>query len=198
MNKIIAEIDEYLVRLELARDLLARVNRIDAPRKASTKQRPSRATQPPVALPPRGTRLQASEPRGTRERSSTNEDGPVDTVSKPESSAADTSSVTNNSSPLTLVETQIPVKSVEPLIKKTIVAPSRSYRATRPRASIVKPPTSRPAIEHSDSSQPKIVVLSPEEAKRARERVVQPAPIRRFTSGAPPTGKRAFEALFRD
>jgi hypothetical protein len=60
----------------------------------------------------------------------------------------------------------------------------------------VKPLADRPAIARSGSSGSRIVVISPEEARRAREHAAQVTPMPRFARMIPSSGRLAFEALF--
>jgi hypothetical protein len=195
IDKIITEIDEYLVRLTTARDLLAGANHTVVHRKASTKQQQNRAMQPTVAARFRGTRIQASK---LRRIDNTSESKSIDPLNAPKSFPADTTSVTRESFAPIQVEARVPIRREAFPVEKQLPKPGGSQRRTRQRASIVKPLSVQPAIARNDSSSNKIVVVSPEEVRRARERAVQTAPKRRITSMIPSSGRLAFEALFGD
>ena len=196
LDKIIAEIDEYLARLEMARDLLAGANRTVTHRTAATKQHRNRAMQPETALRSRGSRRQASNRQRTGRRANTNEGAFTESFRVPGSSAPDATTTTKQLSPPAQVQALIPITSVGPKLAERLPQPNASQRRTRRRAAVVKPLTDRPAIARSDSNSYRIVVISPEEAKRAREHTAQATPKPRSTRIVPSSGRLAFEALF--
>jgi hypothetical protein len=181
LDKIIAEIDEYLARLEMARDLLAGANRTVTHRTVASKQHRNRAMQPETALRSRGSRRQASKRPRTGRRGNTNEGARTKQLSPPAQDQA-----------------LIPTNTAGPPLAERLPRPNASQRRTRRRAAVVEPLTDRPAIARSDSSSCRIVVISPEEARQAREHAAQATPKPRFTRMIPSSGRLAFDALFRN
>jgi hypothetical protein len=196
LDKIIAEIDEYLARLEMARDLLAGANRTVTHRTVATKQHRSRAMQPETALRSRGTRRQPSKRPRTGRRAHTNEGAFTESFCVPGSSAPNATPTTKQLSLPAQVQALIPITSVGQPLAERLPRPNASQRRTRRRVAVVKPLTDRPAIARSESSSSRIVVISPEEARRAREHAAQATPKPRFTRIIPSSGRQAFEALF--
>lgn len=195
-DKIIAEIDEFLARLEMARNLLAGANRIGTYRTSATKQKRNRAMQPETALRSRGTRRQASKRPRTGRRANTNEGELAESLRLPGSPAPDATTTIKQLSLTAQVQSLIPISSVGPPFAERLPRPSALQRRTRRRAAVVKPLADRPAIAQGGSSGSRIVVISPEEARRAREHAAQVTPSPRFARMIPSSGRLAFEALF--
>jgi hypothetical protein len=182
----------------MARDLLAGANRIGTHRTAATKHQRNRAMQPETALRSRGTRRQASKRPRTGRRANTNEGAFEESFHVPGSNATDATTTTKQLSLTAQVQTPIPITSVGPPFAERLPRPSALHRRTRWRAAVVKPLADRSAIARSGSSGSRIVVISPEEARRAREHAAQVTPKPRFARMIPSSGRLAFEALFGD
>jgi hypothetical protein len=151
----------------MARNLLAGADRTVTHLTAATKQHRNRPMQPEAALRSRGSRRQASK--------------------RPDATT------TAKQLPPAQVQALIPITSVEPKLAERLPRPNASQRRTRRRADVAKALTDRPAIARSDSSSCRIVVISPEEARRAREHAAQATPKPRFTRVIPSSGRLAFE-----
>jgi hypothetical protein len=181
----------------MARDLLAGANRTVTHRTAATKQHRNRPMQPEAALRSRGSRRQASKRQRTGRRANTNEGAFTESFRVPGSSAP-AATTTAKQSPPAQVQALIPITSVGPKLAEPLPRPNASQRRTRRSAAVVKPLTDISTIARSDSSSCRIVVISPEEARRGRELAAQPISKPRFSRNIPSSGRLAFEALFEN
>jgi hypothetical protein len=182
----------------MARELLARVNSTVTPRSTATEKHLNRAMQPATAQRSPGAFRQGSKRLRTSSRASTIEGAFTASFCPPRRSAPyETTKNTELFSP-TLVQQLIPINSVAAPLADRPAERSDPQRRTRRRATVIKPLTYRTAIARSAPSSSRIVVISPEEARRARENAAQATPKPRFTRVIPSSGRLAFEALFSD
>lgn len=181
----------------MARELLAHANHAVTHRTASTKQHRNRPMQPAVKPRSRRTRRQTPKRPQTDTGANTIEGAFTGSFRAPETSAPDTPAASAQLSPLTQVQAPMQINSVKSPLAKRLLRPIASERRTRQYPVVVKPSTDRPAIAKSGSSN-RVVVISPEEARRAREHAAQDTPKPRLTRIIPSSGRLAFEALFRD
>ena|ERR1700733_9243090 len=181
----------------MARDLLAAANHPVTHREASTQQHRNRPMQPATAPRSRRNKRTSIERSRTGTRANTNEGAFTESFCLPECSGPSAITTKLLSLP-TQAQALIPINSVRPPLAERLLGPSPSQRGTRRRTAVVKPSTDRPAIAQSGPSSSRIVVISPEEARRAREHDAQATPKRRLTRISPSSGSLAFEALFSD
>jgi hypothetical protein len=205
MLSIINEIDAYLSRLRLARELLAE-SLAGAPAKKTRKK--SNTKTPPPALSPAAQAPASSRSKVRRSARTSAQKRVAPAVHVLSSPPAQLEDVASSSDALSIdaAETPaLPEVNAERLASLPNISVERiPYRG--PRGSIrhsharslkaSEPPHGTGALVGSVNS--KIVVVSPEQAKKERERTAQPEvqPRTVFRSGS--TGRLAFESLFKD
>jgi hypothetical protein len=197
LAEIINEIDAYLLRLRQARDLLAASTtteqRSRGPRRqtALSVRRRVWATRNAQPLPekklPSGIATRKAKPVAENLRGSQNR------VSVTVESAE------RNEPALSAPEPALhQLDGALSLQKENRRATPQLSRPVRKEKAPAKPESPKPATALSRSVPTGWIVVSAEEAKRQREPEAHPAQLRSNTPSRGLTGKRAFEALFRD
>ena len=193
MLDIISQIDAYLSRLHLARDILAR-SLPDPPAKRKVKTSTSKRTGPvasteaqhPASLQ---SKFRRSPRTGARKRA-------VSVLSIP-SSPPQAENIPENSA-LPVVNTErLPSLPNINIVRIPYRGSKGSIRTSHTRGLKVSEPThGTGALVGSVNS--KIVVVSPEQARKEHERIAQPEirPRAVYKSGL--SGRVAFESLFKD
>jgi hypothetical protein len=205
MLGIISQIDAYLSRLHLARDILAK-SLPDPPAKRKEKTSPSKKAGPVVS-----TKAQHPASSRSKFRRSPRTDARKRVVSVPHISSSPTHQVKDGASLAELVSITVPENHVLPVVNTELLpslpninivrlpykGPRGSIRTSHTRGLKVSEPThGTGAVVGSVNSR--IVVVSPVQAKKEHERIAQPEiqPRAVFKSGL--TGRVAFESLFKD
>ncbi len=192
--EIIKQIDAYLSRLHLARDILAK-SLFDPPAKRTAKTSTSKKTGPVVstkAQHPASSRSQfRRSPRtGAQKRV-------VSVAHIPSSPTPQAENIPENSAvPGVNTERLSSLPDIN-IVRLPYRGPRGSIRISHTRGLKVSEPThGTRALVGSVNS--KIVVISPEQARKEHEGIAQPEirPRAVFKSGL--TGRVAFESLFKD
>jgi hypothetical protein len=191
--EIIAEIDAYLRCLRQARDLLAGCSEVAGPRDASRRQMSIEVTQKSsvcsarVRIPKIKTRQRAAQ------RKTKSESKAVDLLVAPDSMTA----VQATQFQPHATSQQSPPGEKTPFF----AGENRAQDAKRQRSGWRKQTTAsesaKPANALAGAVPLRVVVVSAEEARKARERAVPSAVRRQSVSGAGLSGRMAFEALFK-
>jgi len=202
---IINQIDASLSRLRLARDILAK-SPTDPPAKRSKKKPPSKKKA--GVAPPKPQHLTSAAAK-TRRRTRTDTSNDVARVAHIPSSSiapADDVALLSGLASITvppdaaLAEadaSRLPSPPDIAVRRLPYKGPRQSLRLSHTRSlEISEPAHSRGALVASVNS--KIVVVSPAQARKERERTTQPEiqPRSLFKSGL--TGRLAFDSLFKD
>jgi hypothetical protein len=203
MLEIISQIDTYLSRLQLARDILAKSL---PPAERKVKASNPKKTGPVVstkAQHPVSSRSQVR--RGPRTGAQKRAVSVVHVPSSPTPQAedcaplADSVSITvpENHAPPGVNTERLPSLPNIDVVRLPYRGPRGSIRTSHPRGLKVSEPThgTGALVGYVNS---KIVVVSPEQARREHERIAQPEiqPRAVFKSGL--TGRVAFDSLFKD
>ncbi len=203
MLSIINQIDVYLSRLCLARSILAKTVP-DLPAKRNEKKPPSKKTRTVASTKAQRQASSRSDVRRSPRSGAQKRVVPVAHIpDSPTTHAEDIASLSGLLSmtvpenlALSNANTQRPLPDVN-IERLPYRGPRESARPSRARSPKVSEPTQGTgALVGSVNS--KIVVVSPEQARRERERPAQPEiqPRTVFKSGL--TGRLAFESLFKD
>jgi hypothetical protein len=196
--EIIDEIDAYLSRLRLAREILVRT-----------------VTEAPQKRAPRGKRkyFRLADPgisgkrRAEEKKSRSNEPAAHPSKEKEHGEPAVQVSlaVPQQTSHQELSPIVEPRRAVQQSVAITRLPSSRrisSIRSGRNRAvkpaSVTPADASKPAIALAGPAGTRIVVVSAEQVQREREQAARPVATRPRLPGSGLTGRRAFEALFKD
>lgn len=193
MLDIISQIDAYLSRLHLARDILAR-SLPDPPAKRKVKTSTSKRTGPvasteaqhPASLQ---SKFRRSPRTGARKRV-------VSVLSIP-SSPPQAENIPENSAVPGVNTERLPSLPDINIVRLPYRGPRGFIRTSHTRGLKVSEPThgTGPLVGSVNS---KIVVVSPEQARKEHERIAQPEirPRAVYKSGV--SGRVAFESLFKD
>ena len=198
LAEIINEIDAYLLRLQQARDLLAastmteQRSRARSCQTAVSARKRVRATRNVQPLPEK--KLPAGITTNTPKPAAENLCGSHNRVSGTAESAE------RNEPALSAPEPALPqVEGTLSLQKKNSRATPQRRRPVRQEKAPAKlEPSPMPATASSRPVRTGWIVVSAEEAKRQREPEAHLAQLRSAAPSRGLTGRRAFEALFRD
>jgi len=193
ITDIVEEIDAYLARLREARNLLStpatKARRQRAPHSATTGEVTKGV---PSAPGPRRVPQKKSRPKGAvpKEQIADKRNDPLAKLR-----GLDARPTVDHEPTVVVSVAPRPRPGIE---KETFSSPIKSTpRRTVRQAFSRKPETAKPAIALSGAMSSKIVVVSPAEAQRERERAA--AEVKRPpASPVRLNGRQAFEALFKD
>lgn len=195
LAEIIDEIDAYLLLLQRARTLLEPLTK--------GKKGPRRHKTPPISkarervltrgdVPPSAEeKLPATIPTRQTKRKKEAVAIPQIVSAEPKDSADTNDAATTTGEPASKPSELV---SPAPREERQVTLAQRSPMPRKAISAISVPV--KPAMTTSKPVPAGWVVVSAEEAKRQREQVARPAPIRSAPQRG--TGKSAFEALFRD
>ena len=197
LAEIINEIDAYLLRLRQARDLLAapaiteQRSRGRSRQTAISARRRVRATRNAQPLPEKNlpTGITTRKPKPVAESLSGSQNRVSITVESAE----------RNEPALSAPEPALhQIEGALSLQKENRRATPQRRRPVRQKKALAKPESPKRATAPSRPVPTGWIVVSAEEAKRQREPEAPLAQLRSDTPSKGLTGKRAFEALFRD
>jgi hypothetical protein len=186
--RIVAEIDAYLFRLRQARELLAGSEKVARQRHASRKQAATRVTEA-ISAPSLVVRILQVKLRQKVEQQTMNAaNKAVDLVVVPDTIAAaqDVSFQPEAASLLSPIDKDMGRSA----------GWTRTEYAGRQQSS--RQEQAKPTNTISGSAPSRVVVVSAEEVRKAREQAAHPIVKRPRVSAAGLTGRKAFEALFND
>jgi len=197
--EIIFEIDAYLTRLRQARELLSGGRKEPSPNKAHRRKEKILARQTSPVIPNRSRSEKGKPPSPHRV-----------THLKKTRAQVDGSSPLPIPAPLDFSHAeQQPIASVEPTREPSVVVTrfpakrglnsirSERHRPAKPAAA-TKPYAIKPAIALAGPIHTKVVVVSAEQARQQREQASPPAVQRPRIPSSGLSGRRAFEALFKN
>src|SRR4051794_29320079 len=197
--EIIHEIDAYLSRLRQARELLSsRMTRVPKEKHAVRKKKaPVKHVNPASSTPRRvpGNKTQSNHP--------------VEHLTEQKSLGSLATQVSGAVSVQTVDPEQLakvePERTIPQDVVITRLPPSRRNRSLRPvshrtaqRALRTNSGPVQPAIALVGPTNPRIVVVSPDQVQRERAQAAQPVLQRPRIVSSGLSGRRAFEALFAD
>lgn len=203
---IISQIDAYLSRLHLARDILAK-SILDPPAKRKVKTSASKRTGPVVSTKTQHPASSSSQFRRSSPRTGAQERvvSVVHIPSSPTPKAGDGApladlvsiAVPGNPALAGGNTEQLPSLPNINVVRIPYRGPRGSTRTSHTRGLKVSEPThgTRALVGSLNS---KIVVVSPEQAKKEQERIAQPEIKPRAILKSGLTGRVAFESLFKD
>ncbi len=197
--EIINQIDAYLAQLRQARELLSgEITQL--PQKGIPRRKRK-------VLIARAKSAPSSTPRAGKNKSPSNRPGAhlKEVRTQVDPGPQPVSAVTGNSS---LSERAPTVEPQNPLPHNVVIQrlpprrPARSSKSVRPRnskpAAGAKPDAVKPAIALAGPANRGIVVVSAQQVQQERERLVTPEIRPRRIPASGLSGRRAFEALFKD
>lgn len=194
--EIIDEIDAYLSRLRLAREVLLDRSPEAPQTRASRPKRKARVKQADQALIPK-SRLDQSKPQLDRSLAHLKKEAKRVDTSVPVTSAA-THGASDSELPAIAQQGHTIAQSV--VIKRLpSKGPrhSRSMRHRTPKTAVSKTDATKPAIALAGPVNKKIVVVPVEQVRRERELAELPKVQQPRTRASGLTGRQAFEALFK-
>jgi hypothetical protein len=187
--EIIREIDVYLSRLRKARALLAGSDQ--------AAKRGGRMSKPAPVKAVKSAASGRNSKRPVRRRSGTDRptSGAAGPDKSPNSSVAVAAIQLQPAQPRILTNSELPARRrPQPSQKKA--AASSGRQSTHRRKPVTKPEIMKLATPLGGPVPSGVVVASPAEAQRARDRAVKREVRSDLLGTAPRTGKAAFEALF--
>lgn len=194
ISRIVAEIDAYFFRLRQARELLAGSEKVAGQRHASRKRVATRVTEA-ISAPSPVARIQQAKVRQKVVQRTTNAaNKAADLVVVPDTTTAaqDVSFQPEAASPLSPIE-----KDTRLSAGRTRTEYAGRQQSGR-QEQVTTLEQAKPMNTISGSAPSRVVVVSAEEVRKAREKAAQPIVKRPRVSVAGPNGRKAFEALFND
>jgi hypothetical protein len=192
ISRIVAEIDSYLFRLRQARELLAGSEKVARQRHASRKRVATRVTEA-ISVPSPVVRIQPIKVRQKVEQQTMNAaNKAVDLVVMPDTITA-------------ALDVSFQPEAASPPIEKDMqlaAGRTRTENAERQQSGRQEQATAleraKPMNTISGSPSSRVVVVSAEEVRKAREQAAHFVVKSPRASVAGLTGRKAFEALFND
>lgn len=189
--EIITEIDAYLLCLRRARQLLLGSSGIATRRATARKQAPIEAAKEssPTSAVARIRKVRARQRAAQRKNMGSETVGLVATADS--MAAVQTKQLESNST-----SPQLPVRESVPSSAEPNHSEHARDRYGRRQNQVTVSENAKPRNALSSATASRVVVVSPEEAQKARERAAHPLVRQQRVSGVRLTGRAAFEALF--
>lgn len=194
LSEIINEIDVYLLGLRQARDLLKASTMTEQRSRGRTAIRAPKRVRTRRNVQPRPekkllTAITTRQPKPSAENVSSSQNQVSVTIE----------SVERKESALSTPEPALRHAEGTPSVQKeNRPAPAQARRLVRREKTPGKSKFPKPEMTARGPVPAGWIVVSAEEAKRQRERAARPAQLHSVTPSIGSTGRRAFEALFRD